>query len=64
MKKLLLIMTIVSSLFFACGTDQAEKERQDSISAAAEADSMLRAEIAADSILNAADSTAVDSLPQ
>jgi hypothetical protein len=53
MKKLLVIMTFPCLLLFSCGsskTEQAEKEKQDSIAAAAQADSMLRAEVAADSL--------------
>lgn len=56
-------MSIPAMLLFACGNnnnEQAEKARQDSISAA-EADSMLRAEVAADSLRNSADSSAMDS---
>jgi hypothetical protein len=62
MKKVLIMMAIISSVFFACGgNNDAEKEKQDSISAAAEADSMLRAEVAADSLNNTADSLKADS---
>ena len=55
-------MTISCSVFFACGSNQAEKEKQDSIAAAAQADSMLKAEVAADSIKNQADSATMDGM--
>jgi len=62
MKKLLFIITISSIVFFACGSNKAEKEKQDSIAAAAQADSILKAEVAADSIKNQADSAKMDSM--
>lgn len=52
MKKLLFIITISCFVFFACSSNKAEKEKKDSIAAAAQADSMLKAEVAADSIKN------------
>jgi hypothetical protein len=61
MKKVLFIMTIFCAVLFSCANNKAEKEHQDSIAAAAQADSMLKAEVAADSLKNSADSAKIDS---
>lgn len=61
MKKLLFLMMLSGSVLAACSSkDQAAEEKQDSIEAAAKADSMLQAELAADSI--ATDTAKVDTL--
>jgi hypothetical protein len=62
MKKLLLVITVFSLALFACGggPSEAEKEKQDSIEAAAKADSMLRAELATDTAK--ADGTKIDTV--
>lgn len=61
MKKLLFLMMLSGSVLVACSSkDQAAEEKQDSIEAAAKADSMLQAELAADSI--ATDTAKVDTL--
>ena len=62
MKKLLIMAGITCALFAACASNEsaAEKEKQDSIEAAAKADSMLQAELNADTAV--ADSAAIDSL--
>lgn len=51
MKKLFLLSCIsIGAVFIACNTDKAAKEKQDSIAAAATADSMLQGAIAADTL--------------
>jgi len=50
MKKLLFITFISCSMFCSCGSNNAEKEKKDSIAAEAQADSMLKAEVASDSL--------------
>ncbi|HCN82807.1 MAG TPA: hypothetical protein DIT07_04195 [Sphingobacteriaceae bacterium] len=61
MKKLLFLMMFSGTILFACSSkDQAAEDRQDSINAATKADSMLQAELAADSVKT--DSAKVDSV--
>ena len=54
-------MMFSGTILFACSSkDQAAEDRQDSINAATKADSMLQAELAADSVKT--DSAKVDSV--
>lgn len=60
MKKLVFI-ALAATVFASCSsTNQAEQEKKDSIAAAAKADSMLQAELAADS--SKVDSAKVDTV--
>ena len=61
MKKVLFMVAISGALLVACSSkNEAEKEKQDSIAAAATADSLLNATLAADSA--AADTVNIDSI--
>jgi uncharacterized protein YcfL len=60
MKKLLFLVMLSGSVFAACSSNKAAEEKKDSIEAAAKADSMLHAELAADSVKT--DSAKVDSV--
>jgi predicted component of type VI protein secretion system len=61
MKKVLFMIAISGAVLAGCSsTNEAEKEKQDSIAAAATADSLLNATLAADSA--AADTVNIDSI--
>ena len=63
MKKLILTFFVAALVITACNrTDKAEKARQDSIAAAAAADSMLNSATEADTMHMNMDTVAVDSI--